>query len=59
MEMTTRALWALIRGMGFGGFYLLACSGALVEIWRGYSPSAQAAPSPAGMKPFFASIWQA
>jgi hypothetical protein len=28
--------------MGFGGLYLLACSGALVELWRRYSPAAQA-----------------
>ncbi len=34
MEITTRALWALIHGMGFGGLYLLACSGALVELYR-------------------------
>jgi hypothetical protein len=24
--------------MGFGALYLLACSGALVEVWRRYSP---------------------
>lgn len=42
MEITTRAFWTLIHGMGFGGLYLLACSGALVEIWRRYSPTAQA-----------------
>lgn len=30
MEITARALWTLIHGMGFGGLYLLACSGALV-----------------------------
>ena len=29
MEITTRALWTLIHGMGFGALYLLACSGAL------------------------------
>jgi hypothetical protein len=28
--------------MGFGALYLLACSGALVELWRRYSPTAQA-----------------
>lgn len=42
MEMTTRALWTLLHGMGFGGLYLLACSGALVEIWRRFSPAEQA-----------------
>lgn len=41
MATTTRALWTLIHGMGFGGLYLLACSGAIVEIWRRYSPKAQ------------------
>jgi hypothetical protein len=42
MEITSRALWSLIHGMGFGGLYLLACSGAIVELWRRYSPSAPA-----------------
>jgi hypothetical protein len=40
MEITTRALWTLIHGMGFGALYLLACSGALVEIYRRYFPGA-------------------
>ena len=34
MEITTRALWTLIHGMLFGGLYLLACSGALIELYR-------------------------
>jgi len=34
MVITQRALWTLIHGMGFGGLYLLACSGALVELYR-------------------------
>jgi hypothetical protein len=38
MEMTTRSLWTLMHGMGFGALYLLACSGALVELWRRYAP---------------------
>jgi hypothetical protein len=38
MEITTRGLWTLIHGMGFGALYLLACSGALVELYRRYSP---------------------
>jgi hypothetical protein len=42
MEITTRALWTLIHGMGFGALYLLACSGAIVELWRRYSPAGQA-----------------
>lgn len=41
MEITTRGLWTLIHGMGFGGLYLLACSGAIVELWRRYSPAGQ------------------
>ncbi len=32
MEITARGLWTLIHGMGFGALYLLACSGALVEL---------------------------
>lgn len=42
MEITSRGLWTLIHGMGFGTLYLLACSGALVELWRRYSPAASA-----------------
>ncbi len=34
MEITIRALWTLIHGMGFGALYLLACSGALMELYR-------------------------
>jgi hypothetical protein len=34
VEITTRSLWTLIHGMGFGALYLLACSGALVELYR-------------------------
>lgn len=40
MEITVRGLWTLVHGMGFGALYLLACSGALVELYRRYSPSA-------------------
>jgi hypothetical protein len=43
MEITARALWTLIHGMGFGALYLMACSGALVELYRRYSPHAPAA----------------
>ena len=38
MEITTRSLWTLIHGMGFGALYLMACSGALVALYRRYSP---------------------
>lgn len=43
MEITTRAVWTLVHGMGFGGLYLLACSGAIVELWRRYAPAAPGA----------------
>jgi hypothetical membrane protein len=45
MEITSRSLWTLIHGMGFGALYLLACSGALVELYRRFAPPT-AAPSP-------------
>jgi hypothetical protein len=51
MEITTRALWTMIHGMGFGALYLLACSGALLELYRMMSPSATE--STAGQKRFF------
>jgi len=38
MVITVRGLWTLIHGMGFGALYLLAGSGALVELWRRYAP---------------------
>jgi uncharacterized membrane protein len=34
MEITLRSFWTMIHGMGFGALYLLACSGALVELYR-------------------------
>jgi hypothetical protein len=34
MEITVRSLWTMIHGMGFGALYLMACSGALVELYR-------------------------
>jgi hypothetical protein len=34
MEISIRSLWTLIHGLGFGALYLLACSGALVELYR-------------------------
>jgi len=42
MEITVRSLWTLIHGMGFGALYLLACSGAIVELYRLTKPSASA-----------------
>jgi hypothetical protein len=37
MEITSRSLWTLIHGMGFGALYLLAGSGAIVALYRQYS----------------------
>jgi hypothetical protein len=34
MEITARGLWTLLHGMGFGALYLLACSGAIFELFR-------------------------
>lgn len=45
MEITVRGIWTLIHGMGFGGLYLLACSGAIIELWRRYSPASAASVS--------------
>lgn len=41
MEISTRSFWELVHGMGFGGLYLLACSAAIVEIARHYSPKGE------------------
>ncbi|MGA7241872.1 MAG: hypothetical protein WBX19_01765 [Terracidiphilus sp.] len=38
MEMTTRGLWTLVHGMGFGALYLLACSFAIAELYLRYKP---------------------
>jgi hypothetical protein len=34
MEISVRGLWTMMHGMGFGALYLMACSGALVELHR-------------------------
>src|SRR6202034_2624823 len=46
MEITIRAFWTVIHGMGFGALYLLACSGALIELYRfaTSSPPSEATP---------------
>ncbi|HXR37954.1 MAG TPA: hypothetical protein VN776_02635 [Terracidiphilus sp.] len=46
MEITLRSLWTMIHGMGFGALYLLACSGALVELYRLTVASAPSSPTP-------------
>ncbi|HMG84425.1 MAG TPA: hypothetical protein VK574_01705 [Terracidiphilus sp.] len=33
-----RGLWTMVHGMGFGALYLLACSFAIVELYRRYKP---------------------
>lgn len=43
MDISSHGLWSLIHGMGFGGLYLLACSGAIVELWRRFAPAGQTA----------------
>ena len=52
MEITARALWTLIHGMGFGALYLLAFSGSLVELYRFTTSSASGEPTP-GQERFF------
>jgi hypothetical protein len=51
MEITMRGLWTLIHGMGFGALYLLACSGALVELYR-FTTSSAPVESTAGEERF-------
>jgi hypothetical protein len=43
MEVTARGVWTLIHGMGFGGLFLLAGSGALVEFYRLCAPTKESA----------------
>jgi hypothetical protein len=37
MEITTRSLWTLIHGMGFGALYLLAGTGAIALLYQRFS----------------------
>jgi len=46
MGITTRSLWTLIHGMGFGALYLLACSGAIALLFLHSSPKADAHSTP-------------
>ena len=52
MEMTTRGIWTMVHGMGFGALYLLACSFAIVELYRRYKPQFFAAEFPLRTKNF-------
>jgi len=45
MEITTRGLWTMVHGMGFGALYLMACSGAIVELYRRYCTHNTAQPT--------------
>ena len=38
MEITVRGFWTMLHGMGFGVLYLLAFSGALLELYRVCTP---------------------
>lgn len=51
MEITVRSLWTAIHGMGFGALYLLACSGALVELYR-FTTAPAPSPSTRGQERF-------
>jgi hypothetical protein len=46
MEITTRSLWTLIHGMGFGALYLLAGSGAIALLYRSFSADASVGTAP-------------
>ena len=50
MEITTRGLWTLLHGMGFGALYLMACSGALIELYRLTTPPASPHSTPAQLR---------
>ncbi len=50
MEITTRSLWTLIHGMGFGALYLLACSGMLFELCRLTSSATPSEPTPTQLR---------
>ena len=40
MEISTRDLWTVLHGMGFGALFMLAFSGALAELYRLSAPRA-------------------
>ena len=48
MEITTRSLWTLIHGMGFGALYLLACSGAIALLYLRSPTNAEVHSTPGG-----------
>jgi hypothetical protein len=48
MEITVRDLVTVLHGMGFGALFMLAFSGALVELYRASMPVGQALPASQG-----------
>ncbi|TIX79748.1 MAG: hypothetical protein E5V21_13765, partial [Mesorhizobium sp.] len=48
MEITTHDLMTVLHGMGFGALFMLAFSGALVELYRISAPGAPSAMSAGG-----------
>jgi MFS family permease len=42
MEISTRDLWTVLHGMGFGALFMLAFSGALAELYRLSAPGVPA-----------------
>ena len=40
MEITTHDLWTALHGMGFGALFMLAFTGAIVELYRMSAPGA-------------------
>ena len=46
MEITTRDLWTVVHGMGFGALFMFAFSGALAELYRMTTPGTGYQPSP-------------
>jgi hypothetical protein len=41
MEISMRDLWTVLHGMGFGALFMLAFSGAIVELYGGWSATPQ------------------
>ncbi len=42
MEITTRDLWTVFHGLGFGALFMLAFSGAVAELYRLSAPGVPA-----------------
>ena len=42
MEISTRDLWTVFHGMGFGTLFMLAFSGAVAELYRMSAPGVPA-----------------